>query len=380
MKNFTGKYQSRNTESYLKIKNAYEFGEVKEPPVLVQDVNYWLSGEVESWIPDNYFDLPASMVDYQVEKIKRHMETFGDCYIPFLMPWYGTGVVPSALGCKVAYQPKMDPTIEGHVISRPEDIRNLKKPDPYKDGQMPRVLKTIDYMKAETDLPVGVTDAQGPLNIALSLCGVEKLFFWMYDYPDLVHEIMEFATEVFIDWIKVQKKHAGQASDSGAFPHGIILPEGFGGIWLADDDCTIISPALYQEFVVPYNSKIFKAFGGGTLHFCGTAEHQIDNFLKTEGLTGINSFCMGNIKQLVMMQEKFKNKIALMACDFAPLDVEKYYHDLIEALSFRGLIVASFPAPAFALIGGKYESLKRDPGELSGRIFDVIGNEVKRKR
>ena len=105
---------------------------------------------------------------------------------------------------------------------------------------MPRVLKCIDYMNENSDLPVSFTDPQGPLNIALCLCGVENLFVWMYEEPEYVHEIMEFCTEAFIQWVKVQKKHAGQKYNNGAFPHGIILPEGFGGVWLSDDDCTVI--------------------------------------------------------------------------------------------------------------------------------------------
>lgn len=49
------------------------------------------------------------------------------------------------------------------------------------------------------------------------------------------------------------------------------MTEGFGGVWLADDDCTQLSEEMYREFVVPYNSRILKAFVGGTIHFYGSA-------------------------------------------------------------------------------------------------------------
>lgn len=39
---------------------------------------------------------------------------------------------------------------------------------------------------------------------------------------------------------------------------------------------------------------------------------------------GINNFCMGNFEQVAKMQELFEDKIALMVCDFAPLDFDKY--------------------------------------------------------
>ncbi len=376
MKNILESKTSRQKESYGKIKRAYEHVEAKELPFIISDVNYWLS--VDS--PDNYFDSYSTMTGYQEKKISRHFSNLKDDYIPLLFPWYGTGVVPSAIGCNYVFRQGQEPAIEGTVIKEPQDIKKLAMPDPYKDGQMPRVLGCIDYMRANSDIPVSFTDPQGPLNIAICLCGVENLFIWMFEYPEYVHQIMDYCTEVFIQWIKVQKKHAGQRPDSGAFPHGMVLPEGFGGVWLSDDDCTVMSPELYKEFVVPYNSRIFTTFGGGTLHFCGTAEHQLENFLDTKGLTGINNFCMGNFRQLVKMQEMFKNKVAIMACDFTPLDIESYYKELIDLLKFKGTILAAFISPDFALVNDKYETTPRDCDHLINETYRVITKYINEKQ
>jgi len=234
-------------------------------------------------------------------------------------------------------------------------------------------------MRAHSDLPVSFTDPQGPLNIALCLCGLQNLCIWMYEYPSYVHEIMEFCTEAFIQWIQAQKKHMGENNGIGAFPHGIALPGEFGGVWLSDDDCTVLSPDLYKEFVVPYNSKIFKAFNGGTLHFCGTAQHQIDNLLHTEGLVGVNNFCMGNFKQIHEMKEAFKDRIALMVCDFTPLHIEDYYTHLIEELQQKGTILATFIAPEFALLEGKYDIILRDRQDISAKSYKTIKQLTKCK-
>lgn len=366
-------YRSRFQEAYQKIDDAYHHRPSQILPWIVFDTNYWLSGETPALIPDDYFTNHQTMFAYQVGKIQRHLDNFQDDYIPMLFPWYGTGVVPSALGSKIVFKAKMDPAIEGTVIRQPVDLKKLSPPDPEKDGLMPQVLQGIDYMRAHSDLPVSFTDCQGPLNIALSLCGVENLFVWMYDYPEQVHEMMDFCTETLIEWIKVQKKHAGQSPEKGAFPHGIVLPDGFGGVWISDDDCTILSPDLYREFVVPYNSRVFKAFGGGTLHFCGSAEHQLENFLHTEGLTGINNFCMGNFRQIAKMQALFADKLALMVCDFTPLDSEAYYRELIGILKFKGTILATYIAPEFALSDGKYENISRDGATVARQAAQWIG-------
>lgn len=371
---------SRTEQARQRIHDAYSHKDTGEMPVLVMDVNYWVSGESPQLIPDDYFTSPARMLEYQLAKIDRHLEWFQDDYIPVLWPWYGTVVVPSAIGSTVLFQRGMDPAVEGRLLERPEEIRKLQPPNPLKDGLMLRVLETIRYFRQHSSLPVMFTDAQGPLNIALTLCGVENFFVWAREEPALAHQLMDYATEVLINWIRVQKQYAGQAANGGAFPHSILLPEGFGGVCISDDDCTVVSPRMYREFVVPYNSRVFKAFGGGTLHFCGSAKHQIDNFLATEGLTGINCFCMGDFQQVRAMQQKFESRLALMVCDFTPLDIESYYRELLKDLRTRGTILATYPAAEFALEEGKYQIVSRDGAQLAQEAARVIGPRLARPR
>ena len=153
---------ARFEQARQRIHDAYSHKDNGELPVLVVDVNYWISGESPQLIPDEYFTDPACMLEYQLAKIRRHQLVFRDDYIPMLMPWYGTVVVPSAIGSRVLFQPGMDPAVEGRVLERPEDIRKLRPPDPLKDGLMPRVLDTIRHFRQHSDLPVMFTDAQGP--------------------------------------------------------------------------------------------------------------------------------------------------------------------------------------------------------------------------
>ena len=135
-----------------------------------------------------------------------------------------------------------------------------------------------------------------------------------------------------------------------------------------------VSAEHYREFVVPYNARVFKAFGGGTLHFCGSAEHQLDNFLATEGLVGINNFCMGNFRQIYKMQELYEGRLAIMVCDFTPLKIREFYTELISNLKRKGAIVATFVSPELALNNGKYETASRRGAALSREAYDVIRN------
>jgi hypothetical protein len=376
--NLRSHYASRIAASRARIEGAYRHQENAVVPFQVADVNYWLSGETPSLIPDDYFTNCESMLRFQLWKIERHMETFDDDYIPFLFPWYGTGVLASALGCRVLFQDKLDPAIHGTVINAPEQVRRLSLPDPHKDGLMPRVLETIRYFRAHSDLPVSFTDAQGPLTTALTLVGPETLFVWFYEHPGEAHELMEFCTDAFIRWVKAQKQEIGPMAGKCCFPHGILLPEEFGTVWISDDDCVAISAEQYRKFVMPCNARVFKEFGGGTLHFCGSAEHQIENFSKTEGLVGVNNFCMGNFRQLYKMQEVFADRVLLMACDFTPLHIEAYYADLFHGLKRKGTVVASFISPEMALNGAKYEMISRTGAEIAREVYRVLRQHVDR--
>jgi uroporphyrinogen-III decarboxylase len=372
--------RDRFQRSYERIELAYRQAPVDELPVLIGDVNYWITGEDPRLVPDDYFEdgAFASMLDFQAKKIVAHLARYEDIYIPFLFPWYGTGVVPSALGCSILFQPKEEPAVEGPIIRQPEDVKKLVPPDPHKDGLMPRVLHCIDYLRANSDLPVSFTDNQGPLNIALNLVGVETIFLWMYDYPNIVHELMDFCTTVLIDWVKLQKQHAGQELESGAFPHTVALPKGFGGVWISDDDSTIMSAPLYREFVVPYNSRVLTAFGGGTLHYCGSAAHQLENYRSIEGLTGINAWPMGDFAQIFKAQTVFEDKITLMVCDYTALDMEGYFSELLANLKPKGTILATYPSPRDAVVTGhRTEAVDRDPVGTGLEAWRIIHEHLR---
>jgi len=191
---------------------------------------------------------------------------------------------------------------------------------------------------------------------------------------------MDFCTTVLIDWVKVQKRHAGQEMESGAFPHFVHLPRGFGGVWISDDDCTILPPNLYREFVVPYNSRVFQAFGGGSLHYCGSAGHQLENFAATDGLTAVNVWCMSDFGQIFRAQEIFGDRITITVDDFAPLDIAGYYAGLFAGLRLRGVVLASFPSATFATVGRRTEDHRRDPTAVGSEALKVIRRHVRARQ
>ena len=141
------RYEKESLERQEIIRSSFEFKNEKVP-YIIYDVNYWLFGEVKENIPLNYCsEDPTSMVTYQQQKMEQHMKDYNDVYIPFLMPWYGTGVLASGFGIEPIFQDYMDPAVSISTIKDLEQLKDIKKPDPQKDDLMSRVLNTIRYMK-----------------------------------------------------------------------------------------------------------------------------------------------------------------------------------------------------------------------------------------
>jgi len=44
------------------------------------------------------------MLNYQADGYERHLRGVQDDYVPYFMPWYGTGVLASAFGCQIRCQ------------------------------------------------------------------------------------------------------------------------------------------------------------------------------------------------------------------------------------------------------------------------------------
>jgi hypothetical protein len=375
------KYLEHDERARNLLKETFEFKN-KKATVLIDDVNYWTFGDLLEDIPEDYYeDDPVVMMNYQIKKIIRHYEYYtDDCYQGYLMPWYGTGVLASGFGINIVKNYKADPAVDLSPIKKPEEIKKLKLPDPQQDGLMPQVLRTLRYFKDNCDLPVGVTDCQGPLTTALSVVGYDNFSYWMYDYPKLIHELMDMVSEALIGWVKFQKEHVSIPIESNSFPLGLRVPDGYGGVWISDDDSVIIGAEHYKEFVVPYNSRVLKAFGGGCIHYCGTATQHIDNYLNTEGLTSVNNFNLDNIGAASKMREALRKKgIPYMACDFVPSDsrLETYYKDLLSAMGDqKGLIIISYVAPAVELENGRYSESHRDQFELGKRVKSVIESHM----
>jgi hypothetical protein len=163
-----------------------------------------------------------------------------------------------------------------------------------------------------------------------------------------------------IHWVKKQKEVIGEPLDWCIADQQVYTGE-HAGVWFSDDDAVLMSPETYREFIVPYNSRILQAFGGGCIHYCGNATHHADNFLATEGLKALNIYNLYNIPSVAELQRKIGDRVVLFVCDFTPVDYEAYFDEMLSTLDYKGIVVCSQYSPVVGLLaGGKYSGIRRD--------------------
>jgi uroporphyrinogen-III decarboxylase len=365
-----------------KIERAFSRAEVTSPddvPILINTPCYFAFGTYDK--PADYFTNPASMVEYQALGYERHLTEIDDDLVPYFMPWFGTGVLASGFGCEIALPPGPgnDPAVAAPCIRSPADVAKLRMPDPYRDGWMPRVLEAIDYARANSDLPVGLTDMQGPLDTLGQMCGQQQLFMWMYEEPQMVHDLFDIVTQAFIEWVKVQKAQIGEPLYRSNGLQGVGASPV--GVWESDDDMVMIGPKQYREFVVPCVSRIFEAFGGGSLHFCGKGYQHLDNIREVQDVRVVNNSPMAHFAALGKFMRGLGDQVVLQLQDLAPVDVEGYYRQLFAEIDdLRGVMLATFVVDGLGMdADGGYVSVDWDPFDVARRIVTAVRECVARK-
>jgi uroporphyrinogen-III decarboxylase len=373
-------FDQRLAKVEAKTADVFAFKPVKQPPFMVNSALYWIFGLDTETLPETYCEDPAVMTTFQERTYYDQVKEIDDDFVPYLMPWFGTIVAASAFGCKIEFPYKQDPAANPrfYPVQTAEDIKQLQIPDPEKDGLMPKVLDFLRYMKQNSFLPVGITDFQGPLTTANQLMGYDKLIYLMHDSPNLAHELMDKVTEGLIRWVKKQKEVIGEAWNECISDQQVYTGK-HAGVWFSDDDAVLISAKMYKEFVVPYNSRILEAFGGGCVHYCGNATHHADNFLNTKGLLALNIYNLYNIPSFAKLKAKVEGRIVLFACDFTPIEYQAYFDDLLASVNPTGMTICSQYSPVVGLLqGGKYVATRRDLKSGRADVYNYLNEKLAR--
>ncbi len=141
----------------------------------------------------------------------------------------------------------------------------------------------------------GRATIHGVITTSLKLTGDNILIIMMSD-PDLAHAIHQWIVDAYVILIK-------HFADTGNLP--------VTSVHVGECAGTMISPELYEEFVVPYISQLGDRLGPIRLHSCGISDHLIEPASHIRNLKIIDTGSGTSLKRIrEMMGKDFEIHVA----------------------------------------------------------------------
>ena len=212
----------------------------------------------------------------------RVRSQFRDDWVPMVFPYLGTGVLASAFGCEVNF-PDWDQPWTRPIVRCPEDVGKLHQPEP-SEGLLGQVLEFTRYLGEAVDwqLPVRVTDIQGPLDTASLIWDYTDFMTSFYEAPEAVAQVLDMVTQLIVDFVKLQEEVV-QGEFVRMHCPDFWVPPGK-GLSISEDLLATVSPSLYEQFAKPCNERLAREFNGLSVHSCGEFAFNFEHMAATEGL------------------------------------------------------------------------------------------------
>lgn len=177
----------------------------------------------------------------------------------------------TALGGRIKYRPIGAPDLEEPLIRGPEDLKRMD----VERLQADEAINTIWEATRLVQEAIGqqylvATTAWGPFTLAAQFYGVEEMMRGTFKQKDLVHAVLELATEV-----------------NYRFYRPMIEAGYLEAVALADPSASgdLISRKQFKDFAIPYLKKLadrLHALGALVfLHICGDTTDRLDLFPET---------------------------------------------------------------------------------------------------
>lgn len=167
-----------------------------------------------------------------------------------------------------------------------------------------------------------------PFDHAVGMRGLEKLMFDVVDAPNLVHRLMDIITSAFEQhhrnreqkgWLNVVPSSDGRYTQVGFRVHCAYIPPDFEPAeprlrhewaYISAQTSSGLSPAMFAEFVHPYNVRLARYFPNQTVYYhgCEKLDHKLD-VLAT--LPNLRRFHVSPWSSVEAAREKFRGNVVL---------------------------------------------------------------------
>ena len=295
-----------------------------------------------------FFDDPQAEVSW-TEKLHRDREGVYDYGLPNIKPNQGIGIVAAAFGCDYTVNDEADPWIKSILREEnADDVHRLEIPDPEKNAIFQKAWKRIESLQALSSMPLRMVNVPSPLVTASMIWDYTSFIEALLIFPDEVHVLLEKVTEATILYIREQFRRINNLYSVG---HESICPvPRSAGVRVSDDTAALLSPDMYREFGVKYNSMISREFGGIVVHSCGDVQYVAPAMMEIEGLRGLD-FTIPQVMNWEPLRDAAAGKTVLCLRQRywdhpkdSHVNLADYSMKLVETFGRKGVIIETSTA------------------------------------
>jgi len=220
---------------------------------------------------------------------------------------HGIMLIPMLYGLKPVYRKDGWPDAKGGMHIPKEELENLQPFNVRESPVIIQLFEQMDYIENRWGQIDGYLNYQGVLNIAVKVRG-QEIFLDMYDDPDFVHRFLGHIADTIESVSKLVQERQRRS--------------GFYVNQLSMSNCVInmISPRLYEEFVLPLDMKLSEEYERFGVHTCNwDATPYIRALRKIKKMGYLDTGPMADLKRV---KETFPDPYTRRAVLYSPVELE----------------------------------------------------------
>jgi len=227
-------------------------------------------------------DFPVEPYLDDCDRLFAVHERCGGDFIWSASAFWGIPWLEAALGCPIILSSYESGSIHAERpvgYDGPESLPQFSLDNPW-------VRKAIDLLaglrrRSDGRYPLATTRMRGISDLLAVLYGGEEFIFKMMADPDEVKQTAGKLCEFWIEFGRMQIEripvfHGG----IGSFYYNAWAPRGT--IWHQEDAAALLSPALFEQFIRPFDEEIVGSFDGCIMHQHSTGYVPIEHYLEMD--------------------------------------------------------------------------------------------------
>lgn len=249
------------------------------------------TAQMEQYDTEDYrarFENPSLMWTSEMRRAQPVLDWPTDG-IPTVRPNLGVVFVPSLAGQGYQIQPGQMPW-PGDPLSQVQ-IRASLACDVSEAPLMRHALEfyALHRERGGGEIAAYHPDTQGIFDVAHLLYG-EQIFYDLAQDSAWVNDLLDIALDLYTRASCCVKDALAEAHTSmihgHGTPQGVYFPNA--GVRISEDTPTLLSPAMIEQYVIPFIERAAIPFGGVFLHYCGLHRPFFEQLCRSRAVKAID--------------------------------------------------------------------------------------------